>query len=243
MDPGELDRLVDRGAADRHRRLGQLGAVGEPVGVLRQHAAQLGLGEPGVVGGAEGDEERARLLAVGEVGGVDDLLGRDAAVEVEQVERTPGRGVEEDVAAAGHRGREVRQVGDAGVGDDQRGLRVPLDQRGKPVGDRGQAAAAVDQDRDAALGREREHGPEPLVGRVEALGARVELDPARAGVEAAGRLLERRLVQVEADEGDQPSLRAGGDGERPVVRGAEGRVAVGLVEAEDEGARDPVARP
>ena len=88
---------------------------------------------------------------------------------------------------------------------------VALDERGEPVRDRGQAAAAVDQDRDAALGREREHGPEPLVGRVEALGARVQLDPARAGVEAARRLLDRRLVQVEADEGDQPALRARGE--------------------------------
>ena len=103
-------------------RLGKRLAVGEPVRVAGEHAAKLLLGEPGAVRRAERDEERARLLPVGEVGGVDDLLRRDAAVEVEQVDRAPGRGVEEDVLAARHRRREVRQVGDSRVGDDQRGV-------------------------------------------------------------------------------------------------------------------------
>ena len=135
---------------------------------------------------------------------------------------------------------ECRHVGDAGVRDDQRRLGVALHQRREPGRDRRQAAAAVDQDRHAPLGGEREHRAQPLVGRAEALGPRVELDPARAGVEAADGLLERRLVQVEADERDQAAVRAGGEGERPVVRGAERRMAVGLVEAEHERARDAV---
>ena len=53
------------------------------------------------------------------------------------------------------------------------------------------------------------------------LGARVELDASRTGVEAPRRLLERRLVQVEPYERDQPAVRSCGEGERPVVRGAE----------------------
>ena len=64
----------------------------------------------------------------------------------------------------------------------------------------------MDQDRHAPLGGELEHRPEPLVGRAEPLRARMELDPAGAGVEAAPRLLDRRLVEVEADERDEPSL-------------------------------------
>ena len=68
----------------------------------------------------------------------------------------------------------------------------------------------------------------------------MELDPARARVEAAFRLLERRFVQVEPQEGDQPAVRALGERQRAVVRGAEGGVPVGLVEAEHEGARDAV---
>ena len=119
-------------------------------------------------------------------------------------------------------------------------LGIAVDERREPGRDRRQAAAAVDQDRHAPLGRELEHRPEPLVGRAEALRARVQLDPLRAGVEAAVRLLDRRLVQVEPHERDEPALRARGEGERPVVRGAERGMPVGLVEAEHERARDAV---
>ena len=54
---------------------------------------------------AQRDQERARLLAVGVVRGVEDLLGRDEVVEVEQVDRAPDGGVEEDARLAA----EVRQ--------------------------------------------------------------------------------------------------------------------------------------
>ena len=98
----------------------------------------------------------------------------------------------------------------------------------------------MDQDRDAPLLGEREDGGEPVVAGVEALRPRVELDPPRARVEAAGCLLDRRLVQVEADERHEPALRPRREGQRPVVGGAERRMAVGLVEAEHERPRDPV---
>ena len=168
------------------------------------------------------------------------MLGRNAPVEVEQVDRAPGRGVEEDALPAGHLDREVGEVGDSCVGDDQRHIRVRLDQAREPVGDRRQPAPAVDQDRDAALPCELEHRREPSVGRVEPLRARVQLDPACARVEAPRGLLDRRLVQVEPHERDQAALRALRERESAVVRGAEGGVAVRLVEAEHEGARDPV---
>ena len=66
----------------------------------------------------------------------------------------------------------------------------------------------------------------------------MELDPARAEVEAALGLLDRALRQVEPDERDQPSLRALRVLERAVVRRSERRVAVRLVHAEHEAARD-----
>jgi hypothetical protein len=47
----------------------------------------------------------------------------------------------------------------------------------------------VDQDRDPALGGELEDGVEARVFRVEALGARMQLDPACPCVEAPPRLL------------------------------------------------------
>ena len=116
-----------------------------------------------------------------------------------------------------------------------------VDEALEPRRDRRQAAAGVDEDRDAALGREREDGREPLVVEQELLGARMELDPAGAEVEAAARLLDRPLVEREPHERDEAALRARGELERPVVAGAEAGMPVGLVEAEHEGARDAVA--
>jgi hypothetical protein len=67
---------------------------------------------------------------------VRDLLGGDAPVQVEKVDRAPGRGVEEHVLPAGHRGGEVGEIGDPGVGNDQRGIGARLDESSEPVGDR-----------------------------------------------------------------------------------------------------------
>ena len=83
------------------------------------------------------------------------------------------------------------EVGDACVRDDQRRLRVLVVQAREVVRDRRQPAAAVDEDRHAALRRDREHRREALVVQLELLRARVQLDPARAEVEAALGLLDR----------------------------------------------------
>ena len=87
----------------------------------------------------------------------------------------------------------------------------------------------------------RKTGCEPLVVQEELLGPRVQLDPARAAVEAALGLRDRVLREVEPDERDQDPARALGCLERPVVRGPERGMAVGLVQAEGERARDRVA--
>ena len=118
--------------------------------------------------------------------------------------------------------------------------RVGVDEPAQVVGDRRQAPAAVDQDRHAAVGGELEDRRQPLVVQQELLGTRVELDPARAEVETARRLLDRLLGEIEPHERDQAPARALGVGKRAVVGGAEGRVAVDLVHAEHEAARDPV---
>ena len=143
--------------------------------------------------------------------------------------KTPGLAAE----AAG----EACEIRDAGVRDDQLRVGVLVDEPREVVGDRRQPAAAVDQDRHAPLGGEREDGCQPLVVQQEALRARVELDPARAEVEAALGLLDRALGQVEADERDQPSLGALRVLQRAVVRRPKRRMPVGLVHAEHEAAR------
>ena len=65
--------------------------------------------------------------------------------------------------------REARQVGDARVGDDQLRVRIAVDEAREVVRDRRQSAPAVDQDRDAALGGDREDRRQPLVVEHEAL--------------------------------------------------------------------------
>ena len=127
------------------------------------------------------------------------------------------------------------------MGDDQLRVRVRFDEAREIVGDRRQPPTPVDEDRHAAVGRELEDRREPLVVQEEALRSRVELDPARAEVEAARRLLDRVLAQVEPDERDEATVRALRVLERPVVRRAEGRMPVRLVHAEHETARDAVA--
>ncbi len=80
--------------------------------------------------------------------------------------------------------------------DDQRRWRVAVEQAGERVRDRRKAAATVDQDRDAPLGGKREDGLQARVIGKEALGARVELDAARAEVDAPCRLADGHLIEV-----------------------------------------------
>ena len=125
--------------------------------------------------------------------------------------------------------------------DDQLRGRVRVEQTREVVGDWRQPAPAVDENRHAAFGGDREHRCEAVVVEQEFLRAGMELDAARTAVETTLRLLDRRLGQVEPDVGDQPSIRAFGCFQRPVVAGLEPWLPVGLVEAEDVGPRDVVA--
>ena len=104
------------------------------------------------------------------------------------------------------------------MGDDEPDALVAPHERFQVLGDRRETTAAVDEDRHRALDREREDRREPLVVQGERLRAWMELDPLSAEVEAAPRLLEWAAREVEADERDEPALRALGVRERPVVR-------------------------
>ena len=153
VDPRERERVRDVLRPARRRQRQRFLARRDPARAAAEHRPQLLVVEPRHPGGAERGEQRRRLRPVRVVGGVEHLLGGDEPVEVEQVERAPHGGVEEDARPAGEVACERGQVGDARVGDDQLRL-VGVHQPGERVGDRRQAAAAVDQDRDAA-GRPR----------------------------------------------------------------------------------------
>ncbi len=187
MDARLRERLRERLDPLRRRRLERLLAVGDPVRVAREHVPHLALVEADGLRDAQREEERAGLPAVRIVGRVDDLLRRHETQEAEEVDGAPDGRVEEDAALAREAVREIREVGDAGVREDQLRAGVVVDELLQPRGDRRQAAAGVDEDRHAALGREREDRDEPLVVREELLRARMELDPAGAEVEAALR--------------------------------------------------------
>ncbi len=117
------------------------------------------------------------------------------------------------------------------MGEDEAGARVALRQLERVVAERRDAAAGVDQDRHAAvLGEAGEVLDRGLAHR-ELLGARVELDPVGAEVEAALRLGERAVVRVDPAEVDDAAVGAGLDRPRLVVGG---RVAVRLVHREGD---------
>ena len=137
------------------------------------------------------------------------------------------------------RAGDVLEVGDRGVGQDQLRVRMALDQVAQVVGDRGQAAAGVDQDGHAPLGRDAEHRVQGALAEVEGLGARMQLDAAGAGVERALGLLDRPLGQVEPAERDEHPLRRRRPLEHAVVRHAVGRMPLGVVRA---GRRTPARR-
>ena len=88
-------------------------------------------------------------------------------------------------------------------------------------------------DRQPPLVREGEQRLDLRVRELEALGARVELDPTRAGVDAAPRLGHRVLLRVDPAEGIEPAVRRLGLAEDAVVRI---RISVGLVHRHDDAA-------
>src|SRR5437899_3117528 len=100
VDAGEDDCLLDGVAAARRRQLGLRLARSDPRGVLPEHAADLAVAEAGEACGAKAEQKRGRLLAVRIVRGVEDLLWRDLAEEIEEVDRAAGRGVERDSGMA-----------------------------------------------------------------------------------------------------------------------------------------------
>src|SRR5262249_38414249 len=147
----------------RLRRLARLLTVRDSVRVAGEHVADLALVEADGLRDAQRKEERAGLLSVRIVGRVDDLLRRHEAQEAEQVDRAPDGRVEEAPPLSGEGVRGVREVGVAGGGEDRLRPGVVVSELFESRRDRRQAAAGMDEDRDAAVGRECEDGDEALV--------------------------------------------------------------------------------
>ena len=130
--------------------------------------------------------------------------------------------------------REPAEVADARMGqDDPRpGVTVELGEQVTPQ--RRDAAAGVHEDGHAGLGREREDRAQRRMVEGEVLGARMQLEPARARSQAALRLGPRVLARVEPREGHQAAGGVAGLGQHAVVGLG---VAARLVHREDDRAR------
>ena len=137
---------------------------------------------------------------------------------------------------------DVLEVGERGMGEDELRLGMVLDEPPQDIGDRRQAAAGVDQDRHAPLGGQPEHRVEPALAEVELLRPGVQLDAARAPVEAALRLGDRLRGEVEPAERDERPVGRRGPLEDAVVGHPVGREAVRVVQRERERAVDAVGR-
>ena len=103
------------------------------------------------------------------------------------------------------------------------------------VGQRGQSAAGMDQDRHLGFFGQLEDIVKLPAVEGEILRPGVELDPSCPGVEAPFGLRQRPFGRVEAGEGDQAPLAFAGPGQNAVVGEAVGGLALGVMQREHAG--------
>ena len=129
--------------------------------------------------------------AVGRIGREQDLAGGDEREQRLQVGRHPPGGVEQQVGVVARHPPDPRQVADRGVGeDDPRVGKLARELHGVAAQGR-DAAAGVDQDREAALVGEGAQLAHRRVIERELLGAGMQLDALGARGERTLRLGER----------------------------------------------------
>ena len=189
--------------------------------------------QPGLQGAAEREHDAVRRPPVGRVAGPHDVGRGREREQGDEVDRVPPRRVDQHVRVRRQHAPQPREIRDRGVGEDQRGVRVALRELHGQLAEGRDAAPGVDQHRHSPLAGQRDELGHRRLAHPELLGARVELDPARAGVERAPRLRERAVVRVDAAVRDEPVRVGGGRGQDRVVGGA---VAVGLVHREHDAA-------
>ena len=101
-------------------------------------------------------------------------------------------------------------------------LRMAHGEVREPVGERRQSPPGMDQDRDPRVFGEREDGPHLRTVEDEVLRARMQLDPARAGGQAAFALVDRIFGGVQAAERGEPAVAFRGPCDDAVVGDAIG---------------------
>ena len=229
------------GAAGGAERRGRL-AVGDARGRAAEHVADLRprrarraarCGRAGAGRPAAGRTGSRRRTGPGSGEMRAKMSRRSITLQTEVSKKTPG--------APARSLRERREVGDARVGDDQRGVRdrrrrgcrrwSAIGGRPRPpwirIGTRRSAASAK-------TGSSRSSSSRKPCARGWSLIPRAPRSRQRVASSIG------LLGEVEPDERDEQAVRALGGRERAVVGRAEGGLAVGLVEAERERPLDPV---
>ncbi len=240
-EPGERDRLlriaVGEDPAERGREVrddtleqrvegprAQRRRPGVERLVARERPLQLPPGdrpqrlraEPGLQRAAQVQHRRRQRQAVRRVARPQHVRRRREREQRDQVGRRPPRGVDEQVRMLRQHPPEPGEVGDRGVREDQPRARELAAEAHRVLAERRDPSPRVDQDRHAPLVRERHHLADGRLGQREPLRPRVQLDAARARVEAAPRLGGGTAVRVDAAErlaAGRPSRR------RPRSRG------------------------
>ena len=204
----------------------RLAAIEEPFSLQPQDSCQLLLRETDLQAEADGHRRRHEGREVGQVAAEDELSRRHEREQRGQIDRVPPGCVDQEVRVARDHPPEPVEVADRRMGEHDPRLRVALGKVDRVAGERRDPAPGVDHQRQSPLVGEREDRLHLGVAELEPLRPRMQLDPARAGFEAAPRLRNGIQLRVEAAERGQPPVRGGGFGNDAIVRR---RVAVGLV--------------
>ena len=226
VHPLEQDVDCEPLAARRRADVDRVLAPDQPLQLASHDALELLGREPEVQSAARHQRSHEEGSEVRDVASVEDLTGWNEREHRGEVARAPCRRVDEDVRAGRQLLPDPAQVGESAVGEDDPGLGVLLREHQGMQGERRDAPPRVDQDREPALVCEGEDLVHRGLGEVEPLSAGMQLDPARARVDAATRLDHRGLPGIEPAERHQAPTGGFGFGQHPIVRG---RITVGLV--------------
>ncbi len=170
-----------------------------------------------MAGAAQGERRSQPDVHVRGVGAEEDPPRWDEREQRPQVRGVPPGRVEVDVGVVGQLAPEPGEVGDAGVGEDDRRPAVAPGQIGEGLSKGADPCAGVNQDRRRRLCGGGEDPVDVRVLEPEVLAARVQLDPAGARRQRVGGLAHAAEVRVEPRERHQDLGVAGGLLDDPAV--------------------------
>ena len=179
VDAVEQQIAVDDLSPRRGPQVERILAGQQPLELAAGHARHLLGLEPGLERAAQAEHGGLNGGPVRSIARPQDPARRHQREQAEKVDRAPPRGVEEHVRMVVEPPPDPGEVADPGMGEDGPRVRKPLGESEHVAAERGDPATGVDDDRQPALLREREDQLDGGIGEREALGSRMQLEPAR----------------------------------------------------------------